>query len=495
MEFRKIDRHIIGHPDKILYPHQDQAAKHLLENLCAGLLMEMSLGKTISTLTAVEELIYGELAIMNVLVVAPKRVIESVWPAEIKKWTHTKKLTISSITGTPKQRKAAVAKRADIYLVSRDNISWLIAYCGGSMLPYDMLILDESSSFKNPKSQRSKALKRVLDSFKRRVILTGTPAPNTLIDLWFQIYVLDFGERLGAHITKFRLKYFKPGMSNGHIVYSYNPLTGAKEMIYDKIKDICISMKTNDVIDLPDVIYNTIHIDFDDKTQAKYDAFEKESVLLMQEGILEATSKKYPELSDDEVLELVAEGGGVISAVNGAGLSNKLLQFANGAVYDEEKNWHEIHDLKIKALLETIEGSTGNIIIAYSYKHDLERILRATKKYNPVKLSGDRDVVAWNEGKIKLLLMHPASGGHGLNMQFGGHTIIWFGLPWSLELYQQLNARLPRPGQENKVIINRIAVNKTLDIRVLKTLAKKGASQESLMQAVKATIQKYVKQR
>lgn len=454
-----------------MHPYQDTAVNHIITHPYSGLFLDMGLGKTVSSLTAIDILMYQELEVSSVLVIGPKRVIESVWEAETRKWSHLQHLKIVKIVGTIKQRKAALREQGDIYLVSRDNIAWLCGQYGGSMLPFDMLVIDELSSFKNPKSVRFKALRSVQPSFSRIVGLTGTPAPNGLIDLWSQLYLLDRGERLGKFISHYRDEYFKPGGRNGHIVYNYNLQKTGEQRIHDQIKDICMSMKAEDYLDLPDTQINDIDIIFPAALQKKYDDFEKEQVL-----------KLFAEQEDADA----------VTALNAAALSNKLLQFANGAIYDEDKNWHTLHDLKIDALKEIVEDANGKpVLVAYAYKHDLERIMKALKKYSPKKLESDEDIQAWNKGKIQVMVMHPASGGHGLNLQAGGNLIIWFGQTWSLELYQQFNARLDRQGQENAVIINRLVSSNTIDQKVVKALEGKDKKQSGLMDAVKALVEKY----
>lgn len=456
-----------------LHDYQVAAVEHIMDNPHAALFLEMGLGKTVSSLTAIKKLMFEELEIAKTLVIGPKRVVESVWDAECEKWEHLKDLKVSKIIGTAKQRKEALRKNADVYLISRDNISWLCGLYGGSMLPFDMLVIDELSSFKNPKSIRFKALRGVQPSFKRVIGLTGTPAPNGLIDLWSQVYLLDRGERLGKFITRFREEYFKPGKRNGAIVYKYDLITDGEARIHEKIGDICMSMKAKDYLSLPGRIDNIIKIVLPPDIQAKYEAFERDQVLQL-----------FAEQPEDEA----------ITAVSAAALSNKLLQFANGAVYDENKDWHVVHDLKIEALKEIIEDANGKpVLVAYTYQHDLHRIKEALKSHKPVQLKTDQDVKDWNAGKIQVMIMHPASGGHGLNLQAGGHIIVWFGQTWSLELEQQFNARLDRQGQENVVIVNKLVASKTMDEDVIKSQESKSAKQDSLMEAVKAKIRKYVK--
>jgi SNF2 family DNA or RNA helicase len=454
-----------------LREYQSAAVDHILEHTHCGLFLEMGLGKTVSSLTALNTLMYEDLDIDTALIVGPKRVIESVWSDEIEKWEHLRHLTFSKINGTEKQRKAAIAAKADVYLVSRDNVAWLCGQFGGSMLPYDALIIDESSSFKNPKSQRFKALRMVQPSFERVVLLTGTPAPNSLIDLWAQLFLLDRGERLGKTITRYREDYFTPNQRSGHIVYNYKLKDEGEGRIHERIKDICLSMKTEDYLSLPEYIDNIIDVRFTQEIQDQYDEFERQQVIA---------------LFGDEDKE--------ITAMNAAALSNKLLQYANGAIYDEDRNVHEVHDIKLEAAAEIVESADGKpVLIGWSYQHDRDRLMQKLKKYKPRELKNNQDIKDWNAGKIQVMLMHPASGGHGLNLQFGGHLIIWFGQTWSLELYQQFNARLRRPGQNETVIINRLVAHRTIETDVVKALEAKALKQDGLMDAVKARIKKHLR--
>ena len=451
-----------------MYAHQGTAVNHIIEHHYCGLFLEMSLGKTASTLTAIDILMYETLDVNKVLVIAPKRVAENVWTSELKEWSHLGRLKISRIIGNQKQRKAALAAKADIYIISRDNIAWLCGQYGGGMLPFDMCVIDESSSFKSHDSLRFKALKFVQSSFNRVVLLTGTPAPKSLIDLWPQIWLLDRGERLGKTITAYRDNFFKPDKRNGAIIYSYGLKENSEKAIHDKISDICMSMKTDDYIKLPPYIYNDIVVEFPPELKKKYEDFER-----------------------DQVMQFI-ESGAEITGVNAAAMSSKLRQFANGGVYDQDKVYHEIHDLKLDAIEELIESANGNpVLIAYVFIPDRERIMERLKKYKPVHLQKDKDIEDWKAGKIDVLVMHPASGGHGLNLQSGGHIIIWYGLDWSLELYQQLNARLRRPGQQNPVIINRVLIKDTEDQSVVESLERKDLTQDAVMVALKAKIKKY----
>ncbi len=450
-----------------LHPYQLKSIQHILDTSHCGLFLEMGLGKTVSTLTAIDTLIFEELEIDTVLVIAPKRVVESVWAEEIHKWDHLKRLKAVKIIGDQSQRISAVKTKAHIYLISRDNIAWLCGHFGG-VLPYSVLVIDELSSFKNPQAVRFKALRKAQPSFHRVIGLTGTPAPNGLIDLWSQIYLLDRGDRLGKFITAYREVYFKPDKKNGSIVYSYALKKENEAAIHDKIKDICISMSAKDYLDLPGRITNIVKIDMPADIRKKYDDFER-----------------------DKVLELVsASQDDVIPALSAAALSNKLLQFANGAVYDEDGIAHVFHDLKIDALKEIIEEAGGKpVLIAWTFRSDLVRLKEAIKGLRELK--DNRDINDWNAGKIPVLAMHPASGGHGLNLQAGGHIIVWFGQNWSLELEQQFNARLDRQGQEQTVIIHKLVMNGTIDQDVIRALESKNDTQQELMEAVKARIAKY----
>lgn len=453
-----------------LHEYQKTAVDHILKNNFSALFLEMGLGKTVSTLTALNILLYRELENKNALIIAPKRVVEHVWDSEIAKWDHLKHLKISKIIGSQKQRLQALDKNADIYLISRDNIAWLCGLYGGSKLPFEVVVIDESSSFKNPKSVRFKALRKVLPSIKRMVQLTGTPAPNSLLDLWAPMFLLDKGERLGRFITRYREDYFKPKY-NG---FGYDIREGAEELIYKKIEDICMSMKAEDYLKLPGRITNIISLKMPEKIKEAYLDFEKEKVL--------------------ELYDQICEEDKEITAVNAAALANKLLQFSNGAVYDDVKNYHVVHDIKIEALKEILEDANGKpVLVAWTYRSDMERIKKALAEYNPTELKNNQTIEDWNAGKIKLLMMHPASGGHGLNLQAGGHIIVWFGQTWSLELEQQFNARLDRQGQENRVIINKLVLEGTMDVEVIKAQERKNRTQEGLMQAVKAKIDKYKK--
>ena len=450
------------------HPYQNFATQHIIDNHAAGLFLDMGLGKTVSTLTAIDSLMFDSLEIRKVLVIAPKRVAEDTWTTESGKWDHLKHLRLSVVLGSERERKEALQAKADIYVINRENVAWLVGYYQ-SAFPFDMVVIDELSSFKSAKAIRFKSLRMVRGKIRRVVGLTGTPAPNGLIDLWPQLFLLDQGERLGKTITGYRERYFTPGKRNGAVVFDYKLKADTEQQIYDKIGDICISMKAKDYLSLPERINITTEVRFTPDLQNKYDEFERDQVLALED-------------SED------------ISAINAAALSTKLRQFANGAIYDEYKNWHEVHDMKIEALQELVEQANGNpVLIFYSFKHDLERITKALKSYKPRTLEGASDISDWNSGKIQVLLAHPASAGHGLNLQAGGHTVVWFGLNWSLELYQQANARLDRQGQLKPVTVYHLVMVETIDTKVFKVLDGKAETQDALMQAVRAIIKKYKK--
>lgn len=454
-----------------LHNYQIRSVQFILEHRYCGLFLDLGMGKTVSTLTAVEKLMYDYLEVNSVLVIAPKRVAETVWAEEAQNWEHLQHLTFSKIIGTEKQRLEAFHKKADIHIISRDNIAWLCGICA-SNLPYDMLVIDELSSFKNHQSQRFKALRLARPWIKRVVGLTGTPAPNGLIDLWPQIYLMDRGERLGKTITKYRSTYFTPGRSNGYVVYNYNLQGGAEQAIRNKIRDICISMQAQDYLQMPMLTNNYVKLKMPKDILDTYHKFEKDSIM------------KLVNL-DNEV---------EITALNAAGLSNKLLQFANGAIYDEDKNVYPIHDIKLEALEEIVEEACGkSVLVAWTYQFDRDRIMKYLSKYKPRELKTAKDIQDWNDGKVQLMLAHPASAGHGLNLQAGGNIIVWFGLTWSLELYQQFNARLYRQGQKQGVVIHHLYMAQTHDEDVILALKNKDKVQMSLMNSIKAKIDNYIK--
>lgn len=437
-----------------------------------GLFLDMGLGKTVIYLTALVELIKRK-EIKKTLIIAPKKVAESVWSGEIEQWDHLKHLTVSKILGTDKQRRKALTEKADIYIINRENVVWLVALYGSNW-PFDNVVIDELSSFKSPKSQRFKSLRLVRMYIKRVAGLTGTPAPNGLLDLWSQLYLLDKGKRLGEKFSKYREMYFNPGKKDGYVIFSYNLKKGDnllgddfyRKEIFNRIGDICFSMKTEDYLELPERIDNNRIIILPAAVQAKYDEFEKEQVLA---------------LADKE-----------ISVVNAAGLTNKLLQFANGCVYDEMKGVHVVHDEKIEALEEIVEELNGKpLLVFYSHISDKDRILQKFKFARTLK--DNKDIADWNAGKIRMLVVHPASAGHGLNLQHGGSHILWYQCPWGLELYQQGLKRVHRSGVKDKVINTRLIVKNTMDEDVIKALEGKDKMQDAVIRAVKARIEKYSK--
>ena len=459
-----------------LHDYQVFGYKHIMNTPYCGLFLDMGLGKTVTTLTAINSLIYDELEISNALVVAPKRVAETVWSSECSKWDHLKHLRVSKIIGSEQKRLEALKVEADIYVISRDNVKWLCSLYGGT-LPFDMLVIDELSSFKSYKSLRFKALKLARPSIKRVVGLTGTPAPNGYIDLWAQLYLIDRGERLEKTITRYRERYFREGRKNGAVVYDYKLLNDAEEQINQRISDICISMKAEDYLDMPDFVYNEIRVEMPPQIKKMYEEFEKEKVL--EVIVWQAESEDWTKKE--------------VSVVNAAALSNKLLQFANGAIYDDNHEAHNIHDLKIEALKEIIEDANGkSILVAWTFQSDRDRLMEALKAYKPRELKTEKDILDWNADKVQVMLAHPASAGHGLNLQAGGNIIVWFGLTWSLELYQQFNGRLYRQGQKSKsVIVHHIINAGTHDEDVIKAIKAKDKKQENLLQSIKAKINKY----
>lgn len=449
------------------YQYQAYATQWIIDRKKSALFLEMGMGKSVSTLTAILELLYDYFEVAKVLVIAPLRVASTTWEEEVEKWDHLKELRISKVLGSEKQRVAALYKKADVYIINRENVTWLVNWFDADW-PFDMVVIDELSSFKSSKAQRFKSLKKVRPFIKRMVGLTGTPAPNGLIDLWPQIYLLDGGERLGKTVTGYREKYFLPDKRNQMIVYTWKLKEGAEDAIYGKLSDICVSMKSKDYLELPGRLDNVIPVELTNKAKAQYEVLEKELILSIEEA---------------DVL-----------AGSAAVLANKLLQMANGAVYDEDGEVKLVHDEKLKALDELIETAGGKpVLIFYGYQHDKDRLLRHLKKLNPRLLQTDQDIKDWNQGKVQVLLAHPASAGHGLNLQTGGNIIIWFGLTWSLELYQQANARLWRQGQKQTVVIHHIIAKDTIDERVMKVLEDKDVSQAALIEAVKARMNRYKK--
>lgn len=444
--------------------YQQHSINHIIDHKAAGLFLDMGMGKTVSTLTAIDNLIFlGE--VNKVLVIAPLRVAEDTWSTEVEKWDHLKHLRVSKILGAKKQREEAIYKDADVYVTNRENVEWLVTECFDSWI-WDMVVIDELSSFKSSKAKRFRALKKVRPYFKRIVGLTGTPAPNSLIDLWPQIYLLDGGQRLGKTITGFKDRYFNPGRRNGYVVYNWELKEGAEEAIQNKISDICISMKADDYLDLPERIDNRVELTLSKKSMEIYKKLEKDLII---------------ELDEED-----------ITAANAAVLTTKLLQMANGAIYSEDKEVINIHDEKIDKLEEIIDISNGKpVLVFYNFKHDYNRIseMLTKKKINHQTLDNSEDIKRWNNGEVQVVLLHPASAGHGLNLQYGGNIIVWFGLTWSLELYQQANARLHRQGQKETVVINHLIAKGTVDEDVMSALANKEINQNILLEAVKARLE------
>lgn len=443
-------------------PHnyQTYATDFIVGHPEAAVFLDMGLGKSVITLTALLDLCLDRFEIAKVLVIAPLRVARDTWAAELQKWDHLKCFTYATVIGSVSEREAALRKKAHIYLINRENVSWLIEE-SGFPFDFDMIVIDELSSFKSYQAKRFRSLLRVRPTVKRIVGLTGTPAGNGLTDLWAEFRILDLGKRLGRFITHYRNRYFLPDKRNGMTVYSYKPLPGAEDAIYRQISDITVSMKAVDHLDMPECIFNDVTVSLSEEERQKYDTLRNDLIL---------------SLGEDE-----------IDASNAASLSNKLSQMANGAVYGEDKTVHRIHDRKLDALEDLIEAANGKpVLVAYWYRHDLERI-RARFCVREIRTSAD--ISDWNAGKIPVAVIHPASAGHGLNLQAGGSTLIWFGLTWSLELYLQTNARLWRQGQTAKtVVIHRIVAEGTVDELMLKALDRKERSQNSLIDAVRVML-------
>ena len=442
-------------------PHEYQtyATNFILEHPVAAVLLEMGLGKSVITLTAIYELMLNRFEIQKVLVIAPLRVARDTWPAEIEKWEHLAGLTYSVAIGTEEERLAALRRPAHLYLINRENVDWLITK-SGIPFDFDMVVIDELSSFKSHAAKRFKSLLKVRPTVKRMVGLTGTPSSNGLMDLWAEFRILDMGQRLGRYITHYRNNFFVPDKRNQQMIFSYKPRAGAEDAIYKLISDITISMKSADFLKMPECIINEVPVALSEKEWSVYQTLKEDMVV---------------DLKDEE-----------IDAVNAAALSGKLLQMANGAVYNEEKEVIHIHDRKLDALEDLIEGANGKpVLVAYWYNHDLQRI---KERFSVREIKTSQDIKDWNNGDIPVAVIHPASAGHGLNIQFGGSTIIWFGLTWSLELYQQTNARLWRQGQKSTVVIHHIIAKDTIDEDVMKALRKKEKIQSALIDSVKARI-------
>lgn len=444
-------------------PYQDFAMQKIIELPSVALMLDMGLGKTVVALTAMQALKYDYFDIEKILVVAPLKVAEATWESECMEWEHLRGFRCSKVLGNESQRLQALHQQADFYIINFENLVWLVGLYGNKW-PFDMVVLDESSGFKNPSSKRFKAMRRVRPYISRLVELTGTPAPNGLMDIWSQVYLLDGGKRLGHSITEYRHRFFTPGARCGQVVYNWELNTGSDKEIYKRIADICISMKASDYVSLPDIVYNKVRVE----------------LTAMQ-------MKKYRELEKQYTTELSGEE---LTATSAASVSNKLSQMANGAVYDEQYNVLQLHDGKIQALKEIIEANAGKpILVFYWFKHDLEKLKSYFKK--AVCLKGAEDIESWNKGKVEMLLAHPASAGYGLNLQHGGHIVVWYGLTWSLELYQQANKRLHRSGQNHAVIINHLVAEGTIDEDIIAALERKSIGQSSMLEAIKARIRRY----
>lgn len=440
-----------------MHYYQKYSVQFIKDHPVAALLLDCGLGKTVITLTAINDLIYDEFSVKKILVVCPLRVC-NVWRDEIKHWDHLRNLTCSLVNGTATERRRALQKQADIYIVNRENLVWFYEHC---KMSFDMVVLDELSSFKNHQAKRFRAIKALRPKVKRIVGLTGTPSGNGLMDLWAEFRILDMGERLGRYISQYRNLYFKPDKRNGMVVYSYKPLPGAEEAIYHQIADITVSMKATDYLEMPELVSVAKKVRLSEKEKERYD-----------------------ELKKSLVLELP---GGEVTSANAASLTLKLSQMANGAIYTDDKDVVAIHDRKLAALEDLVESANGKpVLVAYWFKHDKDRI---RKRMEARELKEPQDFTDWNAGKIPVALIHPASAGHGLNLQQGGSILIWFGLTWSLELYQQTNARLWRQGQADKtVIIQHIVAKDTIDERILNVLKHKNGTQAALIEAVKADL-------
>lgn len=444
------------------YPYQQTGIDWIINKPSCALFWGMGCGKTVTTLTAVNDLLYDRMEDGPVLVIAPKRVAENTWSKEAAKWNHLQHLRVSLISGTAEQRLAALDALADLYVIGRDNVVWLVETLGNAW-PFKIIVIDELSSFKSHQAKRFKALRRVLGRVHRVIGLTGTPSPNGLTDLWSQVYLLDRGERLGRTVGAYRARFFRPDRMNGHIVYSYRLLEGAEESIHSRLADLCMSLKKEDYLDLPGQIYEDIEL-----------------------TAPPALLKQYKQFERDRIMECMGEDGEIV-ALNAASLTGKLLQFTNGAIYDTDRGVHELHDVKLEALEELIEAANGEpVLVFYAFQHDRDRIRR---RIECRELSTSRDIDAWNRGEIPVAIAHPASVGHGLNLQQGGHIIIWYGLTWSLELYQQANERLNRPGQTHVCRIYHLILKGTHDERVLAALANKNTSQRALIDALRQVVE------
>lgn len=448
---------------KDLHEYQKYATNFIEQNDIAAVLLDMGLGKTAITLTALNDLLFDYFTSHKILIIAPLRVARETWPNEIKKWEHLKDLKYSVVVGTEKERMTALYQPADIYIINRENVCWLVEKW---KFDFDTVVVDELSSFKNGKAKRFKSLMKVRPKVKRIVGLTGTPAGNGLMDLWAEFKVLDMGKRLGRFISGYRDEYFLPDKRNGQVIFTYKPKDGAEELIYKRINDITISMKAQDHIKMPELVEVEYPVYLNDKERKKYEELKKELVLSLD--------------------------GGEITIANAATLANKLSQMANGAVYDDDGKVLELHDRKLEALEDIIEFSNGkNLLVGYWFNHDLKRIEKKLDELGITyaKLDKSEDIERWNKGELQVGLIHPASAGHGLNLQEGGSNLVWYGLTWSLELYQQTIARLYRQGQKSEtVVIQHIITKGTIDESILSALRNKDKTQSALIDAVKANI-------
>lgn len=422
------------------------------------------------------EHLWDDFTVKKALVIAPKNVAQNVWAQECRKWEHTQDIRCALVMGTAAQRLQALSSDADLYIINRENVVWLVDALQ-NRLPFDMVIVDELSSFKSTKAKRWKAIKKLIQTVPYVIGLTGTPAPNSYLDLWPQIYLLDGGARLGRTVSDYRYRYFKPGAHKGHVVYEWIMRLGAQDAINRKLKDLCLSMSAEDWLDLPDTIYNTIPVSMDAAAEKRYKRFERTKVMAL---LQEATGFRELDVRNPEQL---AQMTSAIRGDTAAAIAGKLLQMAGGAVYDDDGQVVPIHEAKLDAMAELLEANEGeNVLCFYNYQHEKQRILERFPQ--AVAFSGT-EVEAWNDGRIPLLLCHPASTGHGLNLQSGGHITVWYGLNWSLELYQQANARLSRPGQTHSVVIHHLVCRDTIDERVMAALQKKNEGQEALLKALK----------
>lgn len=445
-------------------PHEYQryAIQRIVEQPACGLLLDMGLGKTVITLTAIVELMHNRFDVARVLVIAPKKVAEETWAQEAVKWEHTRHLRVAKVLGSERQRVEALNTPADVYVINRENVEWLVDYCG-KRWPFDMVVIDELSSFKSSKARRFRALRRVRPLIKRIVGLTGTPAPNGLIDLWPQMYLLDQGQRLGKTITGYRDRFFLPGRRSGHIVYEWLPKPEAEERIYELLADLCVSMRAEDWLQLPERTDVKVSVRLTDTAWDVYEQLERDLLLPLE--------------------------GEVVTADTAAVLTNKLLQLANGAVFDTKRGVHEIHDAKLAAMEDLVEQANGRpLLVFYAFQHDRDRL---QKRFPQARSMDEPGIVErWNRREVPVLLAHPASAGHGLNLQAGGNHVVWFGLTWSLELYQQANARLHRQGQTERVIVHHLVARDTVDEDVMRRLAGKATTQADLIEALKARIER-----